>query len=264
MIVVGARPTGPMPAGELRLAGVRPLVPERHPRRRDTPEAGGLGGQILPPGVGQDDASVVVDVRGPDGPYRLTARYLAGCDGARSRARDGAGIPFPGTTCPEVYRLAQVTVTDPVTVLDNGDLDVPGSGLIRAGFTRTDRGLFGLGASPDSPAVSLCTVEDETTEYDDAPMTVTELQDSIRRVLGAARGRAASALAVHLPGPAGRALPRRPDAHIAWAAAVDEPAGSAAPALREALAARFGTPWPRPGRSPRPDGTNKVPARPCG
>jgi hypothetical protein len=38
------------------------------------------------------------------------------------------------------------------------------------------------------------------------------------------------------------ALLIRPDAHIAWAATVDEPADSAAPALREALYGWFGTP----------------------
>jgi hypothetical protein len=32
----------------------------------------------------------------------------------------------------------------------------------------------------------------------------------------------------------------RPDAHIAWAAELDEPAGTAAVALREALTAWFG------------------------
>ncbi|AJT69866.1 Anhydrotetracycline monooxygenase [Streptomyces lydicus] len=258
VIVVGAGPTGLMLAGELRLAGVRPLVLERQPQRRNTPKAGGLGGQILQllsyrgllerfeaactdpvpaprfpfggvhldftqltdspmhalplpqpqlerllddragelgvdirrghevAGVRQDDAAVIVDVRGPDGPYRVTARYLVGCDGARSRVRDWAGVPFPGTAYPEVNRLAQVTLPDPVTVLGNGDLDVPGFGTIRAGFTRTDRGLFAVGAAPASKVVSLYTIEDETTEYDDdAPMTVTELQDSVRRVLGA-------------------------------------------------------------------------------
>ncbi|MFD9509756.1 hypothetical protein [Streptomyces mirabilis] len=35
-------------------------------------------------GVGQDDATVAEDVRGPDGPYRVTARYLVGRDGPHS------------------------------------------------------------------------------------------------------------------------------------------------------------------------------------
>ncbi|MGW0063062.1 FAD-dependent monooxygenase [Streptosporangium sandarakinum] len=241
-----------------RVSGARPLVLERHPHRRDTPKAGGLGGQILellryrgllerfqaacpgpvpaprfpfggvhldfthladPPmhalplpqqllerllderaaelgveirrgheatGVSQDDVAVTVDVRGPDGPYRVSARHLVGCDGARSRVRDRAGIPFPGVTYPEVNRLAQVTLPDTVTVLDNGDLDVPGFGTVHAGFTRTDRGLFGLGSSPGARSVSLYTIEDESVEYDDdVPMTLTELQDSVHRVLGA-------------------------------------------------------------------------------
>ena len=96
---------------------------------------------------------MAADVRGPDGPYRVTARYLVGCDGAHSKVRDTAGIPFPGTTYPEVNRLAQVTLPDSVTRLDNGDLDVPGLGRIRAGFTRTDRGVFGFGSlHPRGPA----------------------------------------------------------------------------------------------------------------
>jgi 2-polyprenyl-6-methoxyphenol hydroxylase-like FAD-dependent oxidoreductase len=141
------------------------------------------GHQVV--GVSQDDAAVTVDVRGPDGPYRISARYLVGCDGARSRVRDRAGIGFPGTTYPEVNRLAQVMLPDSVTVLDNGDLDVPGFGTIHAGFTRTGHGLLRVGSSPASKAVSVYTIEDESVEYDDdTPMTVTELQDSVLRVPG--------------------------------------------------------------------------------
>ena len=256
VIIVGAGPAGLMLAAELRLAGVRPLVLERQAQLGETPNANGLGGQILqllhyrgllgrftaaatdpsptpiypfggvhldltqladPPlkgmqlqhpsvdrllderagelgadirrghevaDVSQDDATVTADVRGPDGPYRVTARYLVGCDGAYSRIRDMTGIPFPGTTYPEVNRLAELTVPDSVTLLANGDLDVPGLGRLEAGFTRTDRGVFAFGSlTPE--VLMLNTIEDETTEYDDAPMTLTELQDSIRRVLGA-------------------------------------------------------------------------------
>jgi 2-polyprenyl-6-methoxyphenol hydroxylase-like FAD-dependent oxidoreductase len=258
VIIVGAGPAGLMLAGELCLAGVRPLVLERQPRLREAPKANGFNGQIVelmryrglldrveaasgrpvrpapaapfggvhldfshladPPiwavhlpqprlerlldeharelgadirrghevaGVSQDDATVTADVRGPHGPGRMTARYLAGCDGAHSRVRETAGIPFPGTTYPEVNRLGQVTLPDSVTRLDNGDLDVPGLGRIRAGFTRTDRGVFGFGPLA-SGLLLIQTTEDEPAGVDDdAPMTLTELQDSIRRVLGA-------------------------------------------------------------------------------
>src|SRR5439155_7889664 len=63
-------------------------------------------------GLSQNDATVTADVRGPDGQDRVTARYLVGCDGASSRVRDLAGIPFSGTTYPEVQRLAVVTVPE--------------------------------------------------------------------------------------------------------------------------------------------------------
>ncbi|GAA4902938.1 2-polyprenyl-6-methoxyphenol hydroxylase-like FAD-dependent oxidoreductase [Stackebrandtia albiflava] len=257
VIVVGAGPVGLMLAGELALAGVRPLVLEKYPRRREVAKAGGLGGRILelldhrglldrceaactgpipaprfPFGgvhvdlsrwddtpmhalplpqarlerlleeragelgvevrrgheviaVRQDDTSVTVDVRGPDGDRRLVARYLAGCDGARSRVREQAGVAFPGVTYQEVNRLAQVALPETVVIRDDGGIEVPGADVIRAGFTQTETGLFGLGPADDSRIVSLFTTEDETTEYDDdTAMTVTEVRDSVRRVLG--------------------------------------------------------------------------------
>ncbi len=135
-------------------------------------------------GLSQDDDTVIAQVRGPDGPAGLTARYLVGCDGASGRVRDLAGIAFPGTTYPEVQRLAATTVPEGVTVLENGDLDVAGVGRIRFGFTRTERGEFATG-STDPAVLGLYTSEEEATAYDDdEPMTVTELRDSIRRVLG--------------------------------------------------------------------------------
>jgi 2-polyprenyl-6-methoxyphenol hydroxylase-like FAD-dependent oxidoreductase len=135
-------------------------------------------------GLSQDDATVTAEVRGSDGHDRVTARYLVGCDGASSRVRDLAGIPFPGTTYPEVQRLALVTVPESVTVLEGGDIDVAGVGRISFGFTRTERGEFALGST--NPALmGLYTSEEESADYDDdEPMSLTELRDSIRRVLG--------------------------------------------------------------------------------
>lgn len=136
-------------------------------------------------GVSQDDASVTADVLGPDGQYRLTTRFLAGCDGARSRVRETAGIPFPGTTYPEVNRLGQATLPDSVTWPGNGDLDVPGLGRVRAGFTRTDRGVFAYGRLTGGAALIQTTEDEPAGADDDAPMTLPEFTGSIRRVLGA-------------------------------------------------------------------------------
>ncbi|MFC7529347.1 FAD-dependent monooxygenase [Actinoplanes sp. GCM10030250] len=134
--------------------------------------------------VAQDDAAVTVEVRGPDGPLQVRARYLVGCDGAYSRVRGLSGIPFSGTTYPDVNRLGQVAVHDSVTRLDNGDLDVPGLGRLSAGYTRTEHGVFGFGwLSAD--VLLLSTVEDQPGVSDDEPMSLDELLDSIRRVLGA-------------------------------------------------------------------------------
>ena len=135
-------------------------------------------------GLSQDDATVTADVRRSDGQGQVIARYLVGCDGASSRVRDLAGIAFPGITYPEVQRLAMVTVPESVTLLENGDIDVAGVGRIRFGFTRTERGEFALGSTNPS-LMGLYTSEEESVAYDDdEPMTVTELRDSIRRVLG--------------------------------------------------------------------------------
>ncbi|WP_194836703.1 FAD-dependent monooxygenase [Nocardia sp. XZ_19_369] len=162
-------------------------IPQRDIERLLDDRAGELGAEIRRGhevvGVSQDDATVTAQVRGPDGTYQVTARYLVGCDGGRSRIRDMAGIAFPGTTYPEVNRLGQITVPDSVTVLDNGDIEVPGLGTIHAGFTRTDNGVFAFAVSDG--VLFMQTTEDESAEYDDdEPLTLTELADSARRVLG--------------------------------------------------------------------------------
>ncbi|HTW01539.1 MAG TPA: FAD-dependent monooxygenase [Streptosporangiaceae bacterium] len=135
--------------------------------------------------VSQDDAAAVAQVRGPDGSYQVSARYLVGCDGARSRVRDLAGIAFPGTTYPEVNRLGQGIPTADVTVLADGAIEVPGLGLVRPGFTRTDRGAFALGRLATGHVMIQTTEDEPVAVDDDVPMSLAEFQGSIRRVLGA-------------------------------------------------------------------------------
>ena len=72
-----------------------------------------------------------------------------------------------------------------ITRLDDGDLDIPGLGRIRAGFTRTDRGVFAFGSLADGGLLIQTTEDEPAGAGNDAPLTLAEYQDSIRRVLGA-------------------------------------------------------------------------------
>ncbi|GAA1274110.1 FAD-dependent monooxygenase [Pseudonocardia aurantiaca] len=136
-------------------------------------------------GLNQDGDAVTVGVTGPDGSYELRARYLVGADGGHSPTRKLAGIGFPGVTTDQtVSRTAHATVpaewVDPAT----GALDVPGHGTIPPFMHhRTDSGLFVFAPFPGrTPMVT-------TVEFDrlgsDRPMTLGEMRESVRRVLGA-------------------------------------------------------------------------------
>jgi 3-(3-hydroxy-phenyl)propionate hydroxylase len=57
-------------------------------------------------GFTQDEVGVSVVMQGPDGPLTLRAKFLAGCDGARSTIRAGLGLAFEGETYPETTLLA--------------------------------------------------------------------------------------------------------------------------------------------------------------
>ena len=50
-------------------------------------------------GLAQDDSGVAADLSHADGRREMVrARYLIGCDGARSPVREALGIPFEGDT----------------------------------------------------------------------------------------------------------------------------------------------------------------------
>ncbi|MGW0323436.1 FAD-dependent monooxygenase [Nocardia sp. NPDC003183] len=136
-------------------------------------------------GLAQDDDMVTVDVAGPDGTYRLRARYLVGADGAHSVTRTLSGIGFPGVTYDRATsRAAHATVpadwVDPTT----GVLTVPGYGSVQPFLPlRTEHGGFSYAPFPGhSPLIS--TIEWDQPETD-APMSLDELRASVDRVLAA-------------------------------------------------------------------------------
>ncbi|RKT88135.1 2-polyprenyl-6-methoxyphenol hydroxylase [Saccharopolyspora antimicrobica] len=135
-------------------------------------------------GFSQDQDAVTAEVAGPEGTYRLRARYLVGADGAHSRTRKLAGIAFPGLTYDRMtVRSAHADVPtdwiDPAT----GALRVPGFGAVAPFLPhRTETGGFSYAPLPGQPPLI------STTEWDqpatDAPMSLDELRASIGRVLG--------------------------------------------------------------------------------
>jgi bifunctional hydroxylase/dehydrase len=76
-------------------------VPQSVTERNLADWACGLGAEVRRGtevvGFTVDGSGVTVDSTAQTGPARLRARYLVGCDGARSTVRTLAGIGFPGT-----------------------------------------------------------------------------------------------------------------------------------------------------------------------
>ncbi len=114
----------------------------------------------------QDTDGVSVQVNGPHGGGKLRARYVVGCDGGASAVRQQAGIDFPGIAPTLLLRLGDVTLEANLTPPDLPDVRVPlvplGSGIYR-----------------------VITTEPYPAGLDrDAPMTLDELNASIRRANG--------------------------------------------------------------------------------
>jgi 2-polyprenyl-6-methoxyphenol hydroxylase-like FAD-dependent oxidoreductase len=123
-----------------------------------------------------------VSVSTSDETYTLDATYLVGADGGRSTVRKLAGIEFPGHTSNTVARIAHVRVPDEM-LTPNGALDVPGVGELPFGHNRLDRG--GLIYAPfERDRQMVGTIEYDQYADESQPMTLDELRDSARRVLG--------------------------------------------------------------------------------
>ncbi|MEU6848969.1 FAD-dependent monooxygenase [Actinacidiphila alni] len=128
--------------------------------------------------------TVALDITGPDGGYRLRARYVVGADGAHSVTRKLSGIGFPGVSYDRrTSRTAHAGVPEQWIDAASGALNVPGHGPVLPFLPlRTERGGFSYAPFPGRPALI------STTEWDQpetaAPMSLAEMAESIRRVLG--------------------------------------------------------------------------------
>jgi 2-polyprenyl-6-methoxyphenol hydroxylase-like FAD-dependent oxidoreductase len=132
-------------------------------------------------GMATRPEGVTVSVSSDD-TYELDATYLVGADGGRSTVRKLAGIDFPGHTSNTVARIAHVRLPDEMRS-PNGGLDVPGIGPLPWGHNRLDGGGF-IFAEFERDRSMVGTIEFDGAGDDLGPMTLSELRDSARRVLG--------------------------------------------------------------------------------
>ncbi|MEE6177340.1 FAD-dependent monooxygenase [Mycobacterium sp. 050134] len=145
-------------------------------------------------GFDQHADGITVHVAGPDGPYDLDAQYLVGADGGRSPTRKSAGIEFPGTSSHDVVARMGFDVLPPQDWVDSvsGVLEIPGyGGIPPLQFHRADHGVVAYGALGGRPAIIVFELDDAPRQYprddDDhlEPMSLAELEVSVKRVLGA-------------------------------------------------------------------------------
>jgi 2-polyprenyl-6-methoxyphenol hydroxylase-like FAD-dependent oxidoreductase len=143
-------------------------------------------------GFAQDDTGVVAQVRSGEATTRVRARYLVGCDGARSLVRKHAGIGFPGFTSDEIARIARVSIpSGQITGVDGG-FDIAGIGRVASmRSTRQPGGSFSIAPvavlDPSAPD-DLYLVSTHEPRGDAEPsdrLSIEELRESLRRVLGA-------------------------------------------------------------------------------
>jgi 2-polyprenyl-6-methoxyphenol hydroxylase-like FAD-dependent oxidoreductase len=118
-------------------------------------------------GFTQDDDRVRLEVDGPDGPYRMEAEWLAGCDGGRSLIRKLSGIAFPGT--------------DGITTGYRAFAEIDDPGFHLPGWFRKDGGLL---VYEEGPPRFITLEFDGAPANRDAAITLEEFQEALRRLSG--------------------------------------------------------------------------------
>ncbi|MEV4141340.1 FAD-dependent monooxygenase [Dactylosporangium sp. NPDC049742] len=171
-------------------------VPQHRLERLLAERAVRLGATILRghevTGLEQDGDGVTVQAAADGSPVNLRARYLAGCDGARSFVRKHLGIGFPGVTSADISRLARVTIP-PGAVTRVGDrIELRGIGQLAAFRpNRTGHGSItiapadALDRSAPNDVYIVSTHEPRADSEPTDELGDDELRASLRRVLGA-------------------------------------------------------------------------------
>ena len=112
-----------------------------------------------------EENGVVARLRGPDGhEVGCEAKYIAGCDGARSIVRETIGTGFPGGTYRQIFYVADVEAAGPAL---NGELHVD---LDEADFL----GVFPLAGEGQARLIG--TVRDERADRADT-LTFKDISD---------------------------------------------------------------------------------------
>ncbi len=133
-------------------------------------------------GVNQEEGLVRVAIMEPNGPYEERSRYLVGCDGGHSIVRERTGIGFPGSGPTVIARFADVTLGKEASPLLKRA--VPELHERDFGIARTATGNFAI--VQFAPGITrIAAIEWDQPEVDrNVPMTLDELQQALRRVIG--------------------------------------------------------------------------------
>lgn len=142
-------------------------------------------------GFSQDDTGVVTEVRSGTATTQAAARYLVGCDGARSLVRKSAGIDFPGFTGEDISRIARVTITPDRITRKKDAFDIAGVGRVvamrpnqLAGGSFSIAPVRALDRSAPADLYLISTHEPRGDAEPSDAVSVDELRASLQRVLG--------------------------------------------------------------------------------
>jgi len=133
-------------------------------------------------GLDTTQDGVTVAVSSPERSYELDAKFLVGADGGRSPVRKAVGIEFPGSTSNTVTRLADIHLSDDLRSED-GEYVLPGFGKLPLGHQRLDRGGYVFFQIPGGRTM-FAIIEPGRLPPDPAPMSLEDLRESTKRVLG--------------------------------------------------------------------------------